>query len=234
MREEWSLMLERHHCLVTLLATGNICFGVDQSGAGAVCYCPLHRKGDILRAESEPNTTGIISKARLRHLGAKRQAHAELKAATFGTSTTSKVAYFKRKYAEEEDVQGSLHGYLQKHLILREERSCILRLSLQKLRFLDDPEAYLRRSVLINNLLRKIHLDEAQRDREKQRDDKEEEEETERRRKRLKVVLQEFQQYKLLPYSSSPASCICGLGSCHTLPPDHGASVLLYHLDDKR
>lgn len=43
------------------------------------------QKGDILRAESEPNTTGIISKARLRHLGAKRQAHAELKPATFGT-----------------------------------------------------------------------------------------------------------------------------------------------------
>jgi len=106
-----------------------------------------------------------------------------------------------------------------------------LRLSMQKLRFLDDPEVYLRRSVLINNLLRKIHLDEAQREREKQRDDKEEE--TERRRKRLKVVLQEFQQYKLLPYSCSPATCICALGSCHTLPPDHGASVLLYHLDDK-
>lgn len=42
------------------------------------------QKEDILRAESEPNTTGIISKARLRHLGAKRQAHAELKAARFG------------------------------------------------------------------------------------------------------------------------------------------------------
>lgn len=132
------------------------------------------------------------------------------------------------------------------HLILREERSCILRLSLQKLRFLDDPEAYLRRSVLINNLLRKIHLDEVQREREKQKDDDNKEETETRRilspsRKRLKVVLtqcrsssfglQEFQQYKLLPYSSSP--CICGLGGCHTLTPDHGASVLLYHLDDK-
>ncbi|KAI7805295.1 SERTA domain-containing protein 4 [Triplophysa rosa] len=162
-------------------------------------------------------------------------------------STTSKVAYFKRKYAEEEDVQGSLHGYLQKHLILREERSCILRLSLQKLRFLDDPEAYLRRSVLINNLLRKIHLDEVQREREKQKDDDNEETETRRilspSRKRLKVVLtqcrsssfglQDFQQYKLLPYSSYPSTCICGLGGCHTLTPDHGASVLLYHLDDK-
>lgn len=29
-------------------------------------------------------------------------------------STTSKVAYFKRKYAEEEDLQGGLHGYFQK------------------------------------------------------------------------------------------------------------------------
>lgn len=46
------------------------------------------------------------------------------------------------------------------HLILQEDRSCILKLSLEKLRFLEDPEAYLRRSVLINNLLRKIHHEE--------------------------------------------------------------------------
>ncbi|CAG03750.1 unnamed protein product, partial [Tetraodon nigroviridis] len=72
-------------------------------------------------------------------------------------STTSNVAYFKRKYAEEEDLQERLHGYFQKHLILQEDRSCILKLSLEKLRFLEDPEGYLRRSVLINNLLRKIH-----------------------------------------------------------------------------
>lgn len=84
MREEWSSMLERHHRLVTLLATGNICFSVDQSDAGAVCYSSA-QKEDILRAESEPNTTGTISKARLRHLGATRQTHAVLKAAAFGT-----------------------------------------------------------------------------------------------------------------------------------------------------
>lgn len=29
-------------------------------------------------------------------------------------STTSKVAYFKRKYAEEEDLQERLHGYFRK------------------------------------------------------------------------------------------------------------------------
>ncbi|TRZ01158.1 hypothetical protein DNTS_002838, partial [Danionella cerebrum] len=217
-----------------------------------------HRE-DILRAQSESNTTGIVSNARLGHLGAKRRAHIEptalaaaqhelfsasdlmnereetLKYGGFmqcakkpqvkkgfarevcicvkqsseclQQSTTSKVAYFKRKYAEEEDVQGSLHGYLQKQLIVCEERSCLLRLSLQKLRFLEDPEVFLRRSVLINNLLRKLHL----------------EEETEHHRKRLKLVLQE-----LLPYPSCPPTGLC----CHTLPPDHGASVLLVHLDE--
>lgn len=40
------------------------------------------QKGDILRAESEASTTGIISKASRRHLGARRQALAALKAAT--------------------------------------------------------------------------------------------------------------------------------------------------------
>ncbi|KAG6920481.1 long intergenic non-protein coding RNA 643, partial [Chelydra serpentina] len=75
------------------------------------------------------------------------------------TLTTSKVAYFKRKYAEEEDLHQDYQGYFPKHLILPEDRTCILKLSLQKLRFLEDPETYLRRSVLINNLLRKIHLE---------------------------------------------------------------------------
>ncbi len=37
-----------------------------------------------------------------------------------------------------------------------EERAHILRLSLSKLRFMDDPESFLRRSVLINNLLRRL------------------------------------------------------------------------------
>lgn len=73
--------------------------------------------------------------------------------------TTSKVAYFKRKYAEEENVHQDCQGCFPKHLILPEDRTCILKLSLEKLRFLEDPEIYLRRSVLINNLLRKIHLE---------------------------------------------------------------------------
>ncbi|XP_072555248.1 SERTA domain-containing protein 4-like isoform X2 [Paramormyrops kingsleyae] len=74
--------------------------------------------------------------------------------------TTSKVAYFKRKYAEEEDLHRDFHEYFQQHLILPEDRHCILQLSLEKLRFLEDPEIYLRRSVLINNLLRKLHREE--------------------------------------------------------------------------
>uniref|UniRef100_A0AAQ4RYF8 SERTA domain-containing protein n=1 Tax=Gasterosteus aculeatus aculeatus TaxID=481459 RepID=A0AAQ4RYF8_GASAC len=150
--------------------------------------------------------------------------------------TTSKVAYFKRKYAEEEDVHGGLHGYFQKHLILQEDRSCILKLSLEKLRFLEDPEAYLRRSVLINNLLRKIHHEEEEleaREEEEEVEEEEEEEVGERGllypdRKRVKVLvmgccspafgLEELQHCRLVP--------CCPYG----LPPTH--RVLLYHPDD--
>lgn len=97
----------------------------------------------------------------------------------------------------------------EQHLILHEERSCILRLSLQKLRFLDDPEAFLRRAVLINNLLRKIHSDDGQRDRDRPRNGENEEEEEKERlfyldRKRLKVMV----------------------------TPEHGHSIFLYPLDN--
>ncbi|XP_072772223.1 uncharacterized protein [Nerophis lumbriciformis] len=156
-------------------------------------------------------------------------------------STTSKVAYFKRKYAEEEVLHGRLRGYFQKHLILQEDRGCILKLSLEKLRFLDDPEAYLRRSVLINNLLRKIHHEEED-------DDVEEEEGMVDEggmysdKKRVKVLvgdccspslsLEELQRYRLVPCCPS-AGCLCTLDSGPGLEPleaDH--RLLLYNLDD--
>ncbi|XP_061072038.1 uncharacterized protein sertad4 [Conger conger] len=112
---------------------------------------------------------------------------------------------------------------------------------MEKLRFLEDPEAYLRRSVLINNLLRKIHH--------------EEEEMEEGRgacergpsqsllysdRKRLKLVVadccsqtfgyEEIQHYHVVPYSST--SYLYRLGSYPTGMPDHSAKVLVYKLDD--
>lgn len=40
-----------------------------------------------------------------------------------------------------------------------EEHSQVLHLSLDKMRFIDDPEAFLRRSVLINNLLRRLRAE---------------------------------------------------------------------------
>lgn len=40
-----------------------------------------------------------------------------------------------------------------------EERAHVLRLSLEKMRFIDDPEAFLRRSVLVNNLLRRLRAE---------------------------------------------------------------------------
>ncbi|KAF7651283.1 hypothetical protein LDENG_00113070 [Lucifuga dentata] len=137
------------------------------------------------------------------------------------------------------------------HLILQEDRSCILKLSLQKLRFLEDPEVYLRRSVLINNLLRKIHHEEEEllEVEEEEEDEVEEEDEEEAEvirgereqqrlmypdRKRLKVLvrdccssafgLEELPRYRLIP-------CFpYGLGSCPALVQNR--QVLLYNLND--
>ncbi|XP_059136289.1 SERTA domain-containing protein 4 [Peromyscus eremicus] len=71
--------------------------------------------------------------------------------------STSKVTYFKRKYAEEEDLHPPLSSCSHKTISIFEERAHILYMSLEKLRFIDDPEVYLRRSVLINNLMKRIH-----------------------------------------------------------------------------
>ncbi|XP_047200634.1 uncharacterized protein sertad4 isoform X3 [Girardinichthys multiradiatus] len=40
-----------------------------------------------------------------------------------------------------------------------EERAHVLRVSLEKMRFIDDPEVFLRRSVLVNNLLRRLRAE---------------------------------------------------------------------------
>ncbi|MEJ1270588.1 SERTA domain containing 4 [Cricetulus griseus] len=71
--------------------------------------------------------------------------------------STSKVTYFKRKYTEEEDSHPTLSSCSRKTISIFEERAHILYMSLEKLRFIDDPEVYLRRSVLINNLMKRIH-----------------------------------------------------------------------------
>uniref|UniRef100_A0A8C6R4Y8 SERTA domain-containing protein n=2 Tax=Nannospalax galili TaxID=1026970 RepID=A0A8C6R4Y8_NANGA len=70
-------------------------------------------------------------------------------------TTTSKTAYFKRKHEEALHPPPSSCG--QKTISVFEERAHILYMSLEKLKFIDDPEVYLRRSVLINNLMKRIH-----------------------------------------------------------------------------
>lgn len=141
------------------------------------------------------------------------------------------------------------------HLILQEDRSCILKLSLEKLRFLEDPEAYLRRSVLINNLLRKIHHEEEEPEtgEEEEEEDAEIKEGTEevsgekvqhrlsyRDRARVKVLvmdccsssfgLEELQRYHQLVSRCASAQHLYGLDMCPGLPPD--PRVLLYDLND--
>nr|XP_033793089.1 SERTA domain-containing protein 4 isoform X1 [Geotrypetes seraphini]XP_033793090.1 SERTA domain-containing protein 4 isoform X1 [Geotrypetes seraphini]XP_033793091.1 SERTA domain-containing protein 4 isoform X1 [Geotrypetes seraphini]XP_033793092.1 SERTA domain-containing protein 4 isoform X1 [Geotrypetes seraphini]XP_033793093.1 SERTA domain-containing protein 4 isoform X1 [Geotrypetes seraphini]XP_033793094.1 SERTA domain-containing protein 4 isoform X1 [Geotrypetes seraphini]XP_03379309 len=70
--------------------------------------------------------------------------------------TTSKITYFKRKYVEE-DFHPPLNSCTHKTISIFEERAHVLYLSLEKLKFIDDPEVFLRRSVLINNLMKRIH-----------------------------------------------------------------------------
>ncbi|XP_021501117.1 SERTA domain-containing protein 4 [Meriones unguiculatus] len=71
--------------------------------------------------------------------------------------STSNITHFKRKYTEEEDTHPPLSSCSHKTISIFEERAHILYMSLEKLRFIDDPEVYLRRSVLINNLMKRIH-----------------------------------------------------------------------------
>uniref|UniRef100_UPI00358F14F2 SERTA domain-containing protein 4-like n=1 Tax=Myxine glutinosa TaxID=7769 RepID=UPI00358F14F2 len=71
---------------------------------------------------------------------------------------TSKVAYFKRKHVENEDYHPPCRSYRQNACSASEDRTQILQLSLEKLRLIDDPELFLRRSVLINNLLKRVHV----------------------------------------------------------------------------
>ncbi|TRY60153.1 hypothetical protein DNTS_003727 [Danionella cerebrum] len=68
----------------------------------------------------------------------------------------SRISYFKRKYVEDEEPVLSFRSLCHTVSPVLEERAQVLRLSLEKLRFMDDPESFLRRSVLINNLLRRL------------------------------------------------------------------------------
>ncbi|XP_032403486.1 uncharacterized protein sertad4 [Xiphophorus hellerii] len=71
--------------------------------------------------------------------------------------STTRTDFFKRKLLEDdEDPLFNLWTYCHTAVPVLEERSLVLRLSLEKVRFLDDPEAFLRRSVLVNNLLRRL------------------------------------------------------------------------------
>uniref|UniRef100_A0A3Q1J9R3 SERTA domain-containing protein n=1 Tax=Anabas testudineus TaxID=64144 RepID=A0A3Q1J9R3_ANATE len=74
--------------------------------------------------------------------------------------SVSRIAYFKRKFVDDDDEPPfSFRTYCQSVASVLEERAHVLRLSLEKMRFIDDPEAFLRRSVLVNNLLRRLRAE---------------------------------------------------------------------------
>ncbi|KAK6307634.1 hypothetical protein J4Q44_G00227820 [Coregonus suidteri] len=70
-----------------------------------------------------------------------------------------RIAYFKRKNVEDEDPHLSFRSYCQMVVPSLEERAHMLRLSLEKMRFIEDPETFLRRSVLVNNLLCRLRAE---------------------------------------------------------------------------
>ncbi|XP_047200637.1 SERTA domain-containing protein 4 isoform X4 [Girardinichthys multiradiatus] len=72
----------------------------------------------------------------------------------------SRIAYFKRKFVDDdEEPPFSFRTYCQTVAPGLEERAHVLRVSLEKMRFIDDPEVFLRRSVLVNNLLRRLRAE---------------------------------------------------------------------------
>ncbi|XP_062326393.1 SERTA domain-containing protein 4 [Osmerus eperlanus] len=73
--------------------------------------------------------------------------------------TMSRIAYIKRKYVEDEDSYITFRSYCKTMAPVLEERAQVLRLSLEKLRFIDYPESFLRRSVLVNNLLHRLRAE---------------------------------------------------------------------------
>ncbi|XP_061842928.1 SERTA domain-containing protein 4-like [Nerophis lumbriciformis] len=71
----------------------------------------------------------------------------------------STISFFKRKFVDDDEASFSFRTYCQTVAPVLEERAHVLRLSLEKMRFIDDPEAFLRRSVLVNNLLRRLRTE---------------------------------------------------------------------------
>jgi hypothetical protein len=80
------------------------------------------------------------------------------------TSIMAPLGGLKRKLEDESDCAEAELGlrprkispYLNTPKQRREERRKILRISVQKLRAIDDPELFLRRSVLINNTMKRM------------------------------------------------------------------------------
>lgn len=124
------------------------------------------------------------------------------------------------------------------HLILPEDRTCILKLSLEKLRFLEDPETYLRRSVLINNLLRKIHLETEKESYEYFKEAPCYKTAYSDTRKRLKFMVQEccsqslyyeeLHSYHIVPYASENAIYGMGYTSSHL---EQNSQLLIYKMN---
>ncbi|CAO2638912.1 SERTA domain-containing protein 4 [Lemmus lemmus] len=140
--------------MTLVLSMNRFCEPIVSEGAAEIAGYHTLWEADSYRGASPPGPAQVP-------LQADRAASPQLAGSHYrgipNPISASKVTYFKRKYAEEEDLHPPLSSCSHKTISIFEERAHILYMSLEKLRFIDDPEVYLRRSVLINNLMKRIH-----------------------------------------------------------------------------
>ncbi|XP_040594177.1 SERTA domain-containing protein 4 isoform X2 [Mesocricetus auratus] len=140
--------------MTLVLSMNRFCEPIVSEGAAEIAGYQTLWEADSYRGASPPGPTQLP-------LPGDRGASPQLAGSHYrgipNPVSTSKVTYFKRKYSEEEDSHPTLGSCSRETISVFEERAHVLYMSLEKLRFIDDPEVYLRRSVLINNLMKRIH-----------------------------------------------------------------------------
>ncbi|XP_051004116.1 SERTA domain-containing protein 4 [Acomys russatus] len=140
--------------MTLVLSRNRFCEPMVSEGAAEIAGYQTLWEADSYRGASPPGPAQVPSQG---DQGASPQLAGSHYRGNPSPTSTSKVAHFKRKHAGEEDAHPPLSSCSHKTVSVFEERAHVLYMSLEKLRFIDDPEVYLRRSVLINNLMKRIH-----------------------------------------------------------------------------
>ncbi|XP_055982141.1 SERTA domain-containing protein 4 [Sorex fumeus] len=115
---------------------------VSEGAAEVTSYHALWEAADSCRGTSPPRPAPALVEEERRAGPPLAEPHYRGISAPL---TASKITYFKRKFVEEEECPPPLSRCSHQTISVLEERAHILYMSLEKLRFIDDPEVYLRR-----------------------------------------------------------------------------------------